>query len=291
MILRKAFKFRLKPKVSQLQKIGWIRFSKSRDIEGKIKNVTVSRRGLHWYVSIQTEQTVADPIHPSKFAVGIDMGVAQFATLSDGQALLPLNSFKKIAKRLAKAQQILAKKKKFSANWKKQKAKITKLHLRIANLRYDYLHKISTAISKSHAVVILEDLKVSNMSASAKGTKENPGKNVRAKAGLNKSILDQGWYEFRRQLTYKLVWSGGELVLVPPHHTSQQCSECGYVSQENRQSQAKFVCGKCGHTDNADVNAAQNILRAGLARIACGEETLVTSVKQEPPQINLALAS
>ncbi|GHU19558.1 hypothetical protein FACS189472_09520 [Alphaproteobacteria bacterium] len=117
----------------------------------------------------------------------------------------------------------------------------------------------------------MEDLQVRNMSKSASGTVENPGKNVRAKSGLNKSILDQGWFEFRRQLEYKLVWKGGKLILVPPQYTSQKCSCCGCIDRNNRKTQAEFSCQRCGLEMNADHNAAINILAAGHAVKACGE--------------------
>lgn len=145
-------------------------------------------------------------------------------TLSDGSSIRPLHSFRKHEKKLAALQRKLAKRTKFSANWQKLKARIQRLHRKIANVRNDFLHKATTAISKNHAVVVIEDLTVRNMSRSASGTLEAPGKNVRAKAGLNKSILDQGWFEFRRQLAYKLAWPGGNLLVIPPQYTSQTCS-------------------------------------------------------------------
>lgn len=118
------------------------------------------------------------------------------------------------------------------------------------------------------------------MSASAKGTIEEPGTNVAAKSGLNRRILDQGWGEFRRQLGYKLMWNGGTLLLIDPRNTSRTCNACGHVSAENRKTQAVFACVECGHAANADTNAAKNILgRAGLARIACGDSQ--ESTKQE----------
>lgn len=268
-----------------LPKIGWIRFRQSRAIEGAPRNVTVSRRGDHWFVSIQTEREVADPKHPAVTAVGIDLGVARFATLSDGSFFRPLNSFKGLEKKLAREQRRLSRKRKFSANWRKQKARVTKLHIRIADARNDYLHKASTTISKNHAVVVLEDLRVRNMSASAKGTAEQPGRNVRAKAGLNKAILDQGWFEFRRQLEYKQAWRGGMVLTIDPRNTSRTCPACGHVSADNRQSQALFACVSCGFHGNADLVAANNILAAGLAVSACGESALSgRSLKQEPAE-------
>jgi putative transposase len=148
---------------------------------------------------------------------------------------------------------------------------VRRKHKKAADGRNDFLHKTSTEICKTHAIIVIEDLQVSNMSRSAAGTIAQPGKNVRAKSGLNRSILDQGWGEFRRQLEYKQKWRGGLVIAVPPHHTSQRCAACGCVSPENRISQSQFQCIECKHTENADLNAARNILAAGRAVIACGE--------------------
>ena len=248
-----------------LPKIGWVKFRKSCYIGGEIRNVTVSRSGGHWYVAIQIEKTVTDPIHPATTAVGGDRNVtANILTLSDGTMFPPITAYRDLQKQLAREQKKLAHKVKFSANWKKQKAKITRLHQRIAGIRKTVLHQISTIISKNHAVVVLEDLKVQNMTASAKGTVEAPGRNVRQKSGLNKSILDQGWGILKQMLGYKLQWAGGMLLLVNPAYTSQTCAVCGAVDAGNRKA-ATFRCLHCGHEAHADVNAARNILARGLA--------------------------
>ena len=251
-----------------LPKLGWLRYRNSRDVIGTVRNVTVSQCCGKWYVSILTEREAPQPI-PQGGAVGIDMGIARFATISDGTFYAPLNSFKRHASALRKAQQAMSHKTRSGKNWKKAKARIQKIHARISNARRDYLHKTSTAISQNHAMVCIEDLQVRNMSRSAAGSTENPGKNVRAKSGLNRSILDQGWFEFRRQLHYKLAWNGGWLVVVPPRNTSRTCPNCGHVSAHNRQSQARFECVECGFEENADVVGAINVLRAGHARFAC----------------------
>jgi putative transposase len=107
------------------------------------------------------------------------------------------------------------------------------------------------------------------MSKSAAGTTDTPGRNVRAKSGLNKAILDQGWGEFRRQLDYKLAWNGGHLIAVPPKNTSRTCPCCGHISADNRQTQATFECVECGFKENADLVGAINVLRAGHAQLAC----------------------
>ncbi|NJB66060.1 transposase [Paenalcaligenes hominis] len=115
----------------------------------------------------------------------------------------------------------------------------------------------------------VKNVTVNHMSKSAAGTTEQPGRNVRSKSGLNKAILDQGWFEFRRQLDYKMAWAGGWLVAVPPHYTSQTCPECGHCSQSNRPTQAAFACVQCSFEEHADVVGAINVLRAGHAQFAC----------------------
>jgi putative transposase len=278
--------FKINGSAVYLPKIGWVSFFKSREIEGVPRNVTVSRKGRYWFVSIQTGVEVAEPVHPCTSSVGIDMGVRRFATLSDGTFYEPANSFRALEKKLSREQRKLSRKRKWSQNWHRQKDVISRLHIRIADTRNDYLHKISTTISKNHAVVVMEDLKVANMSASAKGTIENPGKNVKEEAGLNKAVLDQGWYGFRRMLEYKLLWRGGTLVTVDPRYTSQECPRCHHISPDNRKRQELFSCSRCGYAANADLVAAINILAAGHAVSACGETgPQDCSVKQEPSRV------
>jgi putative transposase len=266
-----------------LPKLGWVRYRNSRATLGTAMNVTVSRSGDKWFISIQTEREVEQPVAQGD-AVGIDMGIVRFATLSDGTPIPPLSIFKRYAADLRKAQQTMSRKKKFSRNWRKAKARVQKIHVRIANARRDFLHKASTTISKNHAIVFVEDLQVKNMSRSAAGTVEQPGKRVRQKAGLNRAILDQGWAEFRRQLGYKMLWGGGQLLAVPPQNTSRTCPRCGHVSGENRKSQAIFACVECGFRENADMVAAINILRAGQAQFACQVNGEVSRQQQEPTE-------
>ncbi len=252
-----------------LPKLGWIRYRNSREVLGSVKNVTVSYRHGKWMMSIQTELEVETPRPQSGSDVGIDMGIIRFATLSNGEYFEPLNSFKQHQDALRKAQQALSRKVKYRRNWKKAKAKVQAIHTQISNARRDYLHKTSHTISQNHALVCIEDLQVRNMSKSAAGDAENHGKNVAAKSGLNKAILDQGWFEFRRQLDYKLAWAGGLLIAVPPHNSSRTCPTCGHISAENRKTQAEFACVSCGFKENADVVGAINLLRAGHAQLAC----------------------
>ena len=252
-----------------LPKIGWVRYRNSSTIIGTIKNVTVTGKCGKWYVSIQTEYEQEKPVHTGD-DIGIDMGIVRFATLSDGQYFNPVNSFKTLKGKLAELQRQLKRKTKGSGNWKKLVAKISKLHHRIANIRKNFLHQISNTISKNHATVYVEDLQVKNMSKSAKGTKDNHGKMVKQKSGLNRAILDQAWYEFRRQLEYKLRWRGGQLIPVSPQYTSQCCPACGHTEKVNRTTQALFACVQCGYTENADVVGAMNVLQRGRALSAAG---------------------
>ncbi|WP_434782476.1 RNA-guided endonuclease InsQ/TnpB family protein [Ferrovum myxofaciens] len=268
-----------------LPKLGWLKYRNSRDVLGTVSNITVSANGGKWFVSIQTEREVEQPVHPATSIVGIDVGITRFATLSDGSHIEPLNTFRKHQQRLARYQRAMSRKTKFSSNWKKAKARVQKIHTRIANVRKDFLHKTTTTISKNHAIVCIEDLQVRNMSKSAAGSSDSPGRNVKAKSGLNKSILDQGWFEFRRQLEYKQVWLGGDVLAVPARNTSRTCPACGHVSADNRQTQAKFACVDCGYENNADVVGAINVLERGHRLLACGELAQSgRSVKQEPAE-------
>ena len=253
-----------------LPKLGWLRYRNSREMMGVAKNITVSQKGGKWYASIQTEREVEQAEHAATSIVGVDVGIARFATLSNGQVFEAVNSFKQKQSRLARYQRALSRKVKFSSNWKKQKGKITQLHSTIANIRKDYLHKTTSTISQNHAMIVIEDLQISNMSKSAKGTVEAKGRNVKAKSGLNRSILDQGWFEFRRQLEYKQVWAGGQVLAVNPRNTSRTCPCCRHIAKENRLTQSKFECVECGYAENADLVGAINILAAGHAVLACG---------------------
>lgn len=270
-----------------LPKLGWIRYRKSREIIGELRNVTIIYSGRKWFVSIQTEQEVGSLKRTATTAIGIDLGIARFATLSDGSYIAPLNSFKKNQERLRRYQKRMARKVKFSNNWKKAKLKVQKVHNDIGNARKDFLHKTTTTISKNHALVCVEDLQVKNMSKTAAGTKEQPGKQVRQKSNLNRSILDQGWGMFRSQLEYKLEWSGGILLAVAPENTSRTCPNCKHISEHNRKIQSQFECVSCRYQNNADVVGAMNILERGHRLLACGERVhLGRSKKQEPTEVS-----
>lgn len=270
-----------------LPKLGWVRYRKSREIKGELRNVTISCSGKKWFISIQTQYETSLPEVRQTTAIGIDVGITRFATMSDESYIAPLNSLKKHQQRLSQYQRRMSRKVKFSNNWKKAKAKVQKVHIGIMNARKDFLHKTTTAISKNHALVCVEDLQISNMSKTAAGTREQPGKGVRQKSNLNRSILDQGWGIFRSQLEYKLEWNGGMLLAVPPQNTSRTCPHCDHISEESRKTQALFECVNCSYKNNADVVGAMNILERGYRLLACGEMVQIGhSKKQEPTEVS-----
>jgi putative transposase len=269
----------------KIPKLGWVRYHNSRAFQGTPKTLTVLRKGKRWFASITVElpEPVSPPTHPHS-AVGIDRGVTVFAALSDGTHIEPVSPLKAAARELRVARRALARKKRGSNNRRKAAARVQHIHRKVADIRKDFLHKTSTAIAQNHDIVVLEKLEVHHMTASAKGTPEQPGKNVRAKAGLNRSILDQGWFTFEQMLDYKLKKRGGQLLRVPAAYTSQRCSACGHTAAENRPTQAAFRCLACGHTDNADTNAAKNVYRAGQALLGApsGEHQLQQRRAQKP---------
>lgn len=262
----------------KLPKIGEVGLRLSQPILGEIKNCTIKKESDGLYITFCAEielNVIRDSYGENKInePLGIDRGITESLVFSTGEVFeLPENCFK-YRDRIKVLQRRLRNQKKFSNNWKRSQQKIRKLHTKIARTRTDFLHKASINIVKNHSYVLLEDLKIKNMSKSAKGTLENPGENVKTKSGLNREILFQGWGIFESQLNYKMIWSGGHLELVNPKFTSQTCSNCGHRSVENRKNKS-FRCVECGFSEDADLNAARNISRAGLVRCACGDANI-----------------
>lgn len=259
----------------KLPKLGWVPFCNGKgrhslNLAGTAKSITVSRDGKHWFASVLCEIEAAEPKPVRGPAVGVDLGVAQAITLNTGKVLAVVGRTKAEDRRLARLQRILSRKTKGSKNRSKARARLAGFQAGIARRRRDAIHKATTMLAKNHGVIVIEDLRVKHMTASAKGTSDAPGKNVKQKAGLNRVILDKAFGEIRRQLDYKCRWYGSSLVAVNPAYTSQRCSCCGHTEAGNRRSQETFHCLSCGHDDNADTNAAKNILAAGLAATAEG---------------------
>lgn len=247
-----------------LPKIGVLKFRQSRLIRGEVKNITISGGANDkFFVSFCVEENCKLPVAPAR-SIGIDRGVHQMGMTSEAEQLeIPKQKLIAIEQKLSRLQRRMSKKKKFSKNWIKTKKQVSKMHSRLANIRHDTIHKITTQLAQNHSFIAIEDLKIKNMTASASGTLEEPGTNVASKSGLNRSILRQGWGLFSQQLEYKLRWREGLLVKVPPAYTSQTCNSCGRCEPSNREGIA-FKCLACGHEDHADVNAARNILKVGL---------------------------
>ncbi|MEV6321739.1 transposase [Nocardia sp. NPDC051787] len=247
----------------------------------------MSRDGGHWYVSFLVEDGKLTPErHPSASLVGVDRGVAVAVACSDGS--MHDREFTTVGerRRYRRMQQKLARQGTNSANRRKTIAAMRRVKRREMDRRRDFAAQVANRLATRHGLVVLEDLTIKGMTTSAKGGRVDPGRNIAAKAGLNRAILGKGWYRFELALTNVARYTGTRIVKVPAAYTSQTCSRCRSMDPESRESQAVFRCTRCGHSANADVNAAKNILAAGHAVTACGDLGAGQSVKQEP----LALA-
>ena len=252
-----------------------VRFRCDRPIEGTVKQYIVSWDGTDYWISFVCNIEIAEVKTPTT-AIGIDRGVSVPLMLSDGTEYHQPPAVEALGARHKKAQRVLSRRKIGSARRTKALRVASGLKAKQARVRRDWQHKTTTEIVSNYGYVAIEELKTKNMTRSAKGTAEEPGKNVKAKSGLNREILNVGWFEIQRQLEYKLDAIGGELETVDPKHTSQSCSECGHTEQANRKSQAKFKCTSCGHTENADRNAAKNILNRSRFGGVTGSRTGLT---------------
>ena len=251
-------------------KAGWVKFRLSRswpEIEASTSaRVTVDRSG-RWHVSF-TQPQPGLVREPAGATVGLDMGIAATVTTSDGVHLrMPKLLSSGEAQRKRRLQRKLARQTKGSNRRAHTKHSIAKLSAKEVDRRRDWIEKTTTTLVQGYDLIAIEDLRVKHMIRSAKGTVENPGKNVAQKRGLNRAISAQAWSLFRQRLADKAssTTSPVLVVAVNPKHTSQTCSQCRNTQAENRKNQAVFACVACGHTSNADINAAQNILAAGLA--------------------------
>ena len=228
--------------------------------EGVLKALSVTLCGRRLFVNL-TYEVELEALPGSVAAVGIDMGVSDRLALSNGERV---GRRRKPNKRLARMQRRLSGCKRGGHRWRKRKSVLANHQYRERVRNRNECHRVTTELVRRFGLIALEDLPVKNMTASAKGTLENPGRNVRQKAGLNRSITEQTRGLLRTQLAYKAEWAGRELVVVDPKFTSQRCSECGVVYAEHRQRK-RYDCAECGMTEDADVNAARNILHKALA--------------------------
>lgn len=251
---------RLNRKWSQLKvpKIGWVKYRDTRAIRGEIRSTRVVREGGAWFACVGVRSDFVAPENNLP-AVGIDRGVTLALALSDGGSFKAPASLQAIDRRARRAQRVLSRRKRGSRRYARQRATVARLKAQAALVRRDWQHKATTAIVRKFGTVVVEDLKTRSMTAAGP-----------RKRGLNRSILSVGWHAIETMLAYKLEERGGTLIKTNPAYTSQTCAECGTVDRESRESQARFACRSCGHTDNADINAARNILRQGLACVDGG---------------------
>jgi len=259
-------------------KAGWVRFRWSRAVPAGAKSyrVTMDRAG-RWHVAFAVIPAPI-PAPGNGRAVGIDRGVAVAAALSTGE-LLPCPALTgRERARLRRLQRRLARARRGSNRRGRVRHAIARLKARETDRRKDWAEKASTGIARRFDLIRVEDLQIGNMTRSARGTRGNPGRNVRAKAGLNRGILGSGWGLLVRRLEEK---APGRVEKVSPAFTSQRCSACGHVDAKSRESQARFVCTACGFAGHADVNAAINIA-AGHAVTARGGDGAARPVNREP---------
>lgn len=248
-----------------IPKCGYVRFRLTRPLPLTygMARIALDRAG-RWHVSFSAPQAALKRT-PNDVGIGIDLGIAATVTLSDGAAYKAPELRPTKRRCLLKLEHKLARQVKGSRRRDLTRRKIARMRAREADHLKDWREKVTTRLVVDNDLIAIEDLRVGSMMRSAKGTIDRPGINVRQKAGLNREIARQGWSAFAQRLAQKAGASGVELIRIDPTNTSRRCNACGHTAAENRKSQAVFACEACGHEDHADVNAAKNILAAGLA--------------------------
>lgn len=257
-----------------VQGVGHVKVKAHRAVPGVVKQFSIVREGNHWYLVLACVDIPEDPLPPTGAVVGLDMATGDngLAWTSDGGRIYNPRHLHVAADQLARAQQDLARKKRGSNRREQARARVATLHRKVRRARLDHHHKAALALLRDHDIIAVEALKPTNMTRRAKPVPdpETPGRwlpnGASAKTGLNKSILDAGWGIFLSVLTAKAESAGRTVVVVDPAYTSQTCHECGHRDPASRTRKA-FTCTSCAHTVDADVNAARNILRAGLAQL------------------------
>lgn len=231
----------------KLPKISPIKFFKNKTpIIGNIKTATIVKKVNGYFISIVTDNIKNISSKDESQVLGLDMGICNFYTDSNGMFLKNPINFNEWEKRIMVEKRSLSRKKKGSSRWKKQSKRVGLIYNKIFNIRQDFLHKESTKIAKKYHTVFMENLIISEMASASKS--------------LSKDILNFGWGYFKKMLSYKT-----NLFLINPRYTSQCCNVCGFIDSKSRISQSEFVCTNCGIIENADINAAKNILSRGTA--------------------------
>jgi len=256
----------------KLAKIGTVKLHLHRSIEGTIKTLTIKREGEHWYAIFTCEIRKPEPLPVSYEDVGIDLGVTHFAALSNGEFINHPRYFRQAEKKLAKAQQALAQKKRGSHRRTKAVQHVARLHRKIANQRKDFQHKAARTLVNRYQVIIFEDLQVKNLTKAPAPRQDETGNylpnGAAAKAGLNKSILDAGWGMFTRIISVKAAWAGRTVVFVNPSMTSQTCPNCGAVRKKTLNE--RWHSCECGCELDRDTASAKVILDLGHRTLSVG---------------------
>lgn len=268
---------RWKPNVHRvhLQGIGDVKVTAHRKVEGTVKTISVKREGRRWFLVISCDDVPAKPLEPTGEVVGVDVGIVDFAVTSAGHHIDNPRWGRQAAADLARAQQVLARKKLGSNNRRAARGTVAERHRKVANQRRDFHHKTARALVGNYDVICVEHLDVAAMvktkeRGADQGLRFVPNLSL-VKSRVTRSIYDAGWAQFRSILAAKAEDAGRQMIGVDPEHTSDECSECGHVDEANRVTRAAFRCLSCGYEAHADVNAARNILRAGLALLAADQ--------------------
>lgn len=252
-----------------LQGVGEVEYRRNRPLRGVPKTITVRRESRRWFVTVFCVGVPAEPLPETGRVAGIDLGIASLAVASDGTAVANHRPGRRAAGRLRAAQQDHATKRRGSLRRRRAAQRVGAIHRKVANQRKDHLHKASRSLVDRFDLIAHEDLEIANMTRRPKARPDGEGgyepNRAAQKSGLNRSILDAGWGTLLRLIAYKAEDAGRHVIAVDPRHTSETCSACGHVDGANRVSQAVFRCLGCRFTCDADLNAAFNILRAGLA--------------------------
>ena len=258
-------------KRAYLQGVGQVKVHLHREVAGRVKTIQIKRQGRHWMLVLSCDDVPANPLPATGRQAGLDVGIARFATTSEGDHIDNPRWARTAADRLTAAQQRLQRARRGGKNRSARRETVAARHRKIANQRKDFHHKQARDLVTRYDVLMVEDLHIANMVRRAKPVPDpdNAGQylanGARAKSGLNRSISDAGWGTFLNVLRAKAEDAGRVVIEVDPRHTSDGCEHCGHAARENRVTRAEFVCQSCGHTAQADEHAARNILRAGLA--------------------------
>ena len=256
-----------------LQGIGYVSIKLHRHFDGaRLVKLVVRRRPRGWEAIVTYRDVRVEPLRKTGRAAGIDLGVSVLAAVADDRGTVELFAnpapLTRALRRLERAQRALAACQRGSNRRHRARRRVARMHEQVRQVRRNYAHQVSARLVADYDLLAIEDLRITNMTRSARGTLEAPGANVAPKAGLNRSILDAGWRQLVNLLSYKAEGAGRKLVRVAAPHTSQTCGACGATDRASRPDRDRFCCTTCGHSAHADANAAQVILGVATGRIS-----------------------